>query len=253
MTGEEMLAQGKAQAEKFGAVFLDEDVVAVETDDQGRFRVILESGQNLGTWSLILAMGISRSRLKAPGEKELQGKGVSSCAVCDAAFYRDRKVVIVGGGDTAMEDASFLTKFTNKITIVQNLDKLTASAPMQKRVLNNPDIKIIYNSSAIEIIGNKTNLTGIKITHNKTNETQILETDGVFLAVGMIPNNKPFDGHIELDKWGYIKLTNHTTTSVQGIFAAGDIADPVYRQAITSSGSGCMAALDAERYLNTLS
>jgi len=250
--GPELMMNMRKHAQVMGCELVAEKITHVDFSKKP-FALFSSNNNKYTCNACIIATGAQPRRLGIPGENDYWGKGVSSCAVCDAAFYRDRKVVIVGGGDTAMEDASFLTKFTNKITIVQNLDKLTASAPMQKRVLNNPDIKIIYNSSAIEIIGNKTNLTGIKITHNKTNETQILETDGVFLAVGMIPNNKPFDGHIELDKWGYIKLTNHTTTSVQGIFAAGDIADPVYRQAITSSGSGCMAALDAERYLNTLS
>jgi thioredoxin reductase (NADPH) len=161
------------------------------------------------------------------------------------------KVVVVGGGDTAMEDASFLSKFTTKITIIQLLDKLTASQLMQKRVLENPKIKIIYNNTVTSIHGDKSHITDITIFNQKTKEQQKLNIDGLFLAIGLKPNSDPFKNQLDLDKWGYIKLTNHTTTSVKGVFAAGDVTDPQYRQAITSAGSGCMAALDAERYLVT--
>jgi len=246
--GSELMMNMRKHAQIMGSEFAAETITKVDFSKKS-FRLWTNKERKYTCSSCIIATGAVPRRLGIPGEDEYWGKGVSTCAVCDAAFYKDRKVIIVGGGDTAMEDASFLAKFTNDITIIQNFDKLTASAPMQKRVLENPNITIIYNSMVTTIHGDSSSLTGITIINQKTKEQQIVTTDGVFLAIGMIPNSKPFEGQIELDKWGYVKLTNHTTTSVEGVFAAGDIADPIYRQAITSAGSGCMAALDAERYL----
>jgi len=249
--GPELMMNMRKHAQVMGAELMAETIKAVDFS-KSPFTLISTKDRGYTCHACIIATGARPRRLGIPGEDDYWGKGVSTCAVCDAAFYKDRKVVVVGGGDTAMEDASFLTKFTNNITIVQNQEKLTASAPMQKRILENPNITVIYNSTVTKILGENNHLTGIEIVDNKTKQEQVLEADGVFIAVGMIPNSKPFEGHVELDKWGYIRLTDHTTTSVMGVFAAGDIADPVYRQAITSAGSGCMAALDAEKFLSQL-
>ena len=192
------------------------------------------------------------NRLGCPGEDQYWGKGITSCAICDGAFYPDKNIVIVGGGDTAMEDASFMTKFTDKITVVHIHDKLTASVPMQKRVLDNPKINIIYSSTVTEIRGNGKQVTDVTVTNQQTGEKQDLKADGVFIAIGMHPNTEIFKGHLAMDNYSYLNVSNHTNTSVEGVFAAGDVADYRYRQAITSAGAGCMAALDAEKYLASL-
>jgi thioredoxin reductase (NADPH) len=191
-------------------------------------------------------------RLGCPGEETYWGKGVTTCAVCDGAFYKNGTVIIVGGGDTAMEDASFMANLTKDITVIHILDKLTAAASMQQRVLTNPDTKIIYQSTVTAFEGNGAHLTHAVVTHQKTGEVQRIACDAAFIAVGLHPNTGPFKGQIELEPNGYISVKKHTQTSVSGIFAAGDVADYVYRQAITSAGTGCMAALDAERYLKRL-
>ena len=191
-------------------------------------------------------------KLGITGEQEYWGKGVTTCAVCDGAFYPNKEVIIVGGGDTAMEDASFMTRFTDKITIVHILDKLTASHAMQERVINNPKINIIYSSSVTEIVGNGSHCTDAVVTNKETGATQRLKADAIFIAIGLNPMTKLFTGQLAMNAYGYIQLKGHTQTSVEGVFAAGDVADERYKQAITSAGSGCMAALDAERYVSGL-
>lgn len=219
---------------------------------QRPFTIWTDTGAELKAHSVIIATGSTPRRLQIPGEDEYWGKGVTTCAACDGAFYKDKKVLIVGGGDTAMEDASFMTKFTNDITVVHILDELTASFAMKERVLKNPDIKIIYNSTLTEIKGDGKHVTGVTLKNQKTGQTEEIQADVVFIAIGLSPNTKPFAGQVELDNYGYVVRKNGTQTSVPGIFAAGDVADYVYRQAITSAGTGCMAAFDAERYLCTL-
>ena len=199
--------------------------------------------------AVIIATGADPKKLGCPGEKEYWGKGVTTCAVCDGAFYPDKRVIVVGGGDTAMEDASFMTKFTDKITIVQNQDALTASHVMQKRVLEKPSITILYSSTITKIQGDGSHITHAEVTDLKTKKKQLLEVDGIFLAIGLQPSSEAFKDQVELEKWGYIRVENHTRTSIEGIFVAGDVADWRYRQAITSAATGCKAALDAERYL----
>ena len=184
-----------------------------------------------------------------PGEERYWGKGVTTCAVCDGAFHQKKPVVIVGGGDTAMEDASFMLRYTDNITIVQIHDKLSASAAMKERVLGKAEINIIYNSTVSEIKGDDSGITGVTITNQQTNKTQQLAVNAVFVAIGLIPNTAAFKGHLKLEDNGYMIVKNHTRTSVDGVFAAGDVADYRYRQAVTSAGAGCMATLDAERYL----
>ncbi len=247
--GPKLMMNMKEHAQHFGSEFLADKVTKVDFSKKP-FTLWTEQGKEVQADAVILATGAVPNRLGCPGEKEYWGKGVTTCAVCDGAFYPDKDIVIVGGGDTAMEDASFMTKFTKKITIVHILDKLTASKPMQKRILDNPDIKVIYNSTVSEIKGDGNHVTSAVITNQKTGEMQELKADGIFIAIGMHPNTEYLKGHIDLDKFGYISVSNHTRTSVEGIFAAGDVADYRYRQAITSAGSGCMAALDAERYLS---
>lgn len=246
--GPKLMMDMKEHAKGFGTQFLAESITSVDFSKRP-FTLKTDRDKTLQAEAVILATGSSPNRLKVPGEDEYWGKGVTTCAVCDGAFYKDQKVVIVGGGDTAMEDASFMTKFTKDVTVIQILDKLTASQAMQHRVLNDPDIKVIYNSTVTGFEGDGQRVKKITIKDQKTDTVQTMDVDGVFIAIGMSPNTKPFHGHIELDKWGYLKLHDETKTSIEGIFGAGDAGDYRYRQAITSAGSGCMAALDAERYL----
>lgn len=249
--GPQLIANMREHAQHFGTRFLSEMVTKVDLSKRP-FVIETNKDQTLETHALIIATGASPNRLKCPGEQEYWGKGVTTCAVCDGAFYPDKKVIIVGGGDTAMEDASFMTKYTNDITIVHIHDKLTASPAMQKRVLENSKIKIIYSSTVSEIRGNGTHVTSVTVTHQETKKTEKLSTDVVFLAIGQKPNTELFKNQIELNKMGYIILKEGAKTSMEGVFAAGDVADFKYRQAIVSAGSGCMAALDAQRYLEKI-
>lgn len=201
--------------------------------------------------TLIIATGASSIMLGIPGEKEYFGHGLSTCAVCDAAFYRDKNVFVIGGGDSAMEDAMALTKFTKQVTIVHRGDSFRASQIMQERVLSNPNIKVIWNSNLKEILGNGKSVSSIKL--ESKGEIKELAADGVFFAIGHKPNTSLFKNQLDLDKGGYIELKSHdiysTLTSVEGVFAAGDVADHRYRQAVVSAGMGTQAALDVEHYL----
>lgn len=247
--GPQLMMKMRDHAKHFGCNFISGSVQSVDFSKKP-FTVTTNKDKVFQAHALIIATGAEPKRLNIPGEQEHWGKGVTTCAVCDGAFYPDKRVIIVGGGDTAMEDASFMTKFTDKITIVHILDKLTASHAMQERVINNKNIQIIYNSTITSVEGNSSHVTHATITNQKTGVQERVEADAVFIAIGLNPNTKPFQGHLQLDSFGYITVTNHTHTSVEGVFAAGDVADYRYRQAITSAGSGCMAALDAERYLS---
>lgn len=246
--GPTLMMNIRDHAKHFGSTFLTEEIVKVDFS-QRPFTLWTHRNKELKAHAVIIATGAIPNRLNCPGESEYWGKGVTTCAVCDGAFYPDKRVLIIGGGDTAMEDASFMTKFTDKITIVHILDKFTACAAMQERVLNNPKINIIYNSTVTEFKGDGSHVSQAIITNKLTNETQVLDVDGAFLAIGLRPSTQVFKDQLELNEWGYVKVTNHTNTSIPGIFAAGDVEDYRYRQAITSAGSGCMAALDAEKYL----
>jgi len=250
--GPQLITNLREHAQHFGTRFLSETVTKVDLNKRP-FVIETNKQETLKTNALIIATGASPNRLNCKGEKEYWGKGVTTCAVCDGAFYPDKKVMIVGGGDTAMEDASFMTKYTNDITIVHIHDKLTASPAMQKRVLDNPSIKIIYSSTVSEIKGDGNHIKTAVITNQQTQETQEVETNVIFLAIGQKPNTELFKGQIELNKMGYILLKGGAKTSVEGVFAAGDVADFEYRQAIVSAGTGCMAALDAQRYLEKIS
>lgn len=249
--GPQLMMNMQEHATHFGSIFLEESVTQVDFKKKP-FNITTDKGTQLTADSIIIATGASPKRLNCPGESEYWGKGVTTCAVCDGAFYKDRHVIIVGGGDTAMEDASFMLNFTKQITLVHILDKLTASVATQKRVIDNPAIKIIYNSTVSEIHGDGTHVTGVTITNQQSKKAEKVAVDAVFVAIGLNPNVGPFKGHLALNNFGFIDVTDNTHTSIPGIFVAGDVADYRYRQAITSAGAGCMAALDAERYLKAL-
>ena len=248
ITGPELMKDMKEHVQKFGTTFLSEHVVKVDFS-QRPFTLWTNKDKKLQTESVVIATGASPNRLRCPGEEEYWGKGVTTCAVCDGVFYKDKDVVVVGGGDTAMESAAFLIKFARSITIVQIEDSLTASVAMQKRVVDNEKVTILYSSTISEVKGDGTRVQSVIITHQDTKETEEIPTQGLFLAIGLNPNTEPFKGQIELDKAGYVKVENETKTSVEGVFCAGDVHDYRYKQAITAAGSGCKAALDAENYL----
>ncbi|HJM69136.1 MAG TPA: thioredoxin-disulfide reductase [Candidatus Babeliales bacterium] len=249
--GPKLMIEMEKHAKHFGSSTLDETITRVDFSKKP-FTLWTHKDTELKAESIIIATGATPLRLNIPGETELWGKGVSTCAICDGAFYKDKKVVIVGGGDSAMEMAQFMTKFTNKVTIIQIQDQLSASKAMQTSILANKDIKIIYNTAVTEIKGSNDRISSIITTDQKTKANQEIELDGLFIAIGLKPQTKFLEGHLELDKYGYLVLENHTKTSVEGVFGAGDVSDYRYRQAITAAGAGCMAALDAEKYLAAL-
>lgn len=249
--GPELMMNMRGHAQQQGAQLVLESVTAVDFSKRP-FTLTTHKKNMITADAVIICTGASPKKLGCPGEQEYWGRGVSTCAVCDGALYKGRRVIIVGGGDTAMEEASFMTHFTDQITVVHILDKLTASAAMQKRVLENPQIKIIYSSTVESIIGDGTHVTSANIVNKKTGQKQTLQTDAVFLAIGLTPNTSMFKGILELNSYGYIEPKELTKTSIPGVFVAGDVADSRYRQAITSAGTGCMAALDAERFLKYL-
>lgn len=248
--GPELMMNIKDQAARFDTQFIDETVIKVDVTK--RPFTITTKQATYQSQALIIATGAEPKRLGIPGEDQYWGKGVTTCAVCDGAFYVNKPIIIVGGGDTAMEDASFMTKFTDKITIVHILDKLTASHAMQQKVLNDPKIKILYNTASQEITGDGNHVSQLTAVNKQTNEVTTLGTSAIFIAVGLRPNSEMVKGQLDISPYGFIKVTHGTKTSVEGVFAAGDVVDDRYRQAITSAGTGCMAALDAQRYLSDL-
>ncbi len=246
--GPELMMNKREHAEHFGARFIPGSVESVDFS-QRPFTITTNKGAHFLTHSVVIATGASPNTLKCPGETDYWGKGLSTCAVCDGAFYPNKEVIIVGGGDTAMEQALFMSKYTQKITIVHILPKFTASPVMQQRVLEKPFIKVIYSSTITAVEGDGTAVKQVVITNQETKQASSVPADVLFLAIGQRPNTAPFKGQLELDDYGYIVLKKGTLTSVPGVFVAGDVADYRYRQAIVSAGSGCMAALDAQSYL----
>ncbi len=247
--GPDLMSNMKKQAARFGTQFLSTKVTKVDLSKRP-FKVDLENGESYLAKAIIISTGASAKYLGLPNEKELIGRGVSACATCDGFFYRNKVVYVVGGGDTALEEATFLTRFASKVYLVHRRDSFRASKPMQKKVFDNPKIEVVWNSEIKEILHDQSGVNGLMIYNNQKNETQKVNCDGLFMGIGHEPNTKFLNGQLELDEHGYIKTRNgHPDTSVHGVFACGDVQDPYYRQAISAAGSGCMAAIRAERFL----
>lgn len=249
--GPDLMIAMKEQAGKFGADIRQIDVQEVDFTKRP-FRVRTSSGEFLGK-AVIIATGASARMIGIESEKKLLGKGVSTCATCDGAFFKEQKVIVVGGGDSAMEDALFLTRFATSVTVIHRRDQLRASKIMQEKAFKNSKIKFIWNSIIEDILDvNKDRVTGVMIKNVKTGEKSEIACEGVFVAIGHEPNTSLFKDKIELDQKGYIVVKNGTRTSVDGVFACGDVVDHRYRQAITAAGMGCMAAIDCERWLEEM-
>ncbi|MGE3610192.1 MAG: thioredoxin-disulfide reductase [Bacteriovoracaceae bacterium] len=246
--GPELMGTMKKQAARFNAEFMP--VMCTDVDLSKRpFTVKTSNGETFLAETLIISTGASAKWLGLPNEKELTGRGVSTCATCDGFFYRDKIVHIVGGGDTAMEDATFITKFAKKVYIIHRKDTLRASKPMQERAFNNPKIEFLWDSVVTEIQSNESGVTGIVVENLKTGDKHQRQTDGLFYAIGHTPNTSFLKGQLTLDDHGFIQTKNGPETNVPGVFACGDVQDSYYRQAITAAGSGCQAAIKAERFL----
>jgi len=247
--GPDMMDKFRKQAQRFGAECLFQTVEKVDISKQP-FSV-WANGQKYQSESIIISTGASAKLLGLDAEKELMGNGVSACATCDGFFYKDKKVVVVGGGDSAMEEATFLTKFASEVIIIHRRDEFRASKIMVERAIKNPKISIKYNTIVKNIIGTKdSGVESIEIEDVKSKTTNVFNCDGVFMAIGHVPNTKIFNGSLSLDENGYIKtMPDSTHTNIAGVFACGDVQDSIYKQAVTAAGSGCMAALDAEKWL----
>ncbi|MFZ1888211.1 MAG: thioredoxin-disulfide reductase [Candidatus Binataceae bacterium] len=247
--GPEMMEVFRKQVERFGTRFLQGEVSEVRLG--GRPFELECEGKTIRTETLIIATGATAKWLGIESEQRLKGYGVSACATCDGAFFKNKEIVVVGGGDTAVEEATFLTRFASKVSLVLRRGELRASKIMQDRAHKNPKIGFIWDSIIHEIHGEpKTGVSGVTLKNVKTDEASHFKTDGVFMAIGHKPNTDIFKGQVEMDELGYLKVKPGTTyTNIEGVFAAGDVADRVYRQAVTAAGTGCMAAIDAERWL----
>jgi thioredoxin reductase (NADPH) len=248
--GPALMEEMRAQAARFGTEFLH--IPAERVNLRARPFEIHAGGKVLTSRALIIATGASAKLLGIPSEAKLLGHGVSACATCDGFFFKTKRLFVVGGGDTAMEEATFLTKFASSVTIVHRRDTLRASKIMQERARANPKISFIWNSDVVEIHDTDGKVSGVTLRNVKTNALTKHEIDGVFVGIGHQPNTKIFEGQLPLDLAGYIVTQHGTMTEIPGVFAAGDVQDRIYRQAVTAAGSGCMAALDAERYLEGL-
>jgi thioredoxin reductase (NADPH) len=245
--GPELMDSIRKQAERFGAVLLPEDVT--EVDLAATPKVVKAGEDTYLAKTVIIATGSSYRELNVPGEKRLSGHGVSWCATCDGFFFRDTDIAVIGGGDSAMEEATFLTRFAQSVTIVHRRDSLRASKIMQQRALTNPKIKFAWDSEVAEVLGDD-RVSGLKLRNVKTGEESTLPVTGMFVAIGHDPRSELFTGQLPLNPEGYL-LVDHpsTQTAIDGVFAAGDVVDHIYRQAVTAAGPGCAAALDAERWL----
>lgn len=245
--GPELMKEMRAQAERFGTEFVTGDVTDVDLKTRP-FTVTIHGEQTVQTKTVIIATGASALQIGLKNESRLTGHGVSTCATCDGFFFRGKELVVVGGGDSAMEEAIFLTKFATKVSVVHRRDKLRASKIMQDRAMKNEKITFIWNSVVEDILGTDV-VTGVRLRNLVTGKTVDLVCAGVFVAIGHRPNTTLFAGQLDIDEKGYITTHAGTATSVPGVFAAGDVQDSKYRQAVTAAGSGCMAAIDAERFL----
>ncbi len=250
ITGPELIERMRGQVLRFGARIESAVIERVEKRDKGGFRVITDEGKTYESWTVIVATGASAKFLGLPSEKALMGAGVSACATCDGFFFREKEIVVVGGGDTALEEAMFLTRFATKVTLIHRRDTLRASKIMQEKAFENPKIDFLWNKEILEVLDvSKQQVTGVRIRDTKTGEESVHPCSGFFVAIGHSPNTAFLHGLAETDAVGYLKTTSGSKTSVPGLFAAGDVSDPVYRQAISAAGTGCMAAIDAERFL----
>ncbi len=249
--GPELMSNFRQQAERFGTRFIQKNATAVDFKPK-TLKVMIEN-EVVEAESVIVSTGAATKWLGLESEARLLGKGVSSCATCDGAFFKGARLVVVGGGDSAMEEANFLTKFASEVTIIHRRDTLRASKIMQERALNNPKIKFIWNTDILEVLG-ADGVTGVKVKDVKTGKDRVVECEGFFVAIGHEPNTTFLKGQLPLDEKGYIVLPKRPTTAteVPGVFACGDVQDTIYRQAITAAASGCQSAIDAERYLESL-
>ena len=246
--GPEMMEQFEEQARRFGTEMIPEDVTAIDFSKRP-FKLTTDSGEYVAR-AIIISTGASAKWLGLSSEERLQGRGVSACATCDGFFFKGKDVVVVGGGDTALEEATFLTRYASHVTLIHRRDSLRASKIMQDRAFKNPKISFIWDTEVTEVLGDSA-VTGLQLRSLKTNEVSVLPTQGLFLAIGHQPNTDLFKGIIEMDKAGYIVPVEHTMTNIPGVFAAGDVTDHRYRQAITAAGDGCRAAIDLERWLES--
>jgi thioredoxin reductase (NADPH) len=247
--GPQLMEEMRYQAQRFGTRFLSFE--ATKVDLSSRPFTVWSTDQTLRTHTLIVASGASAKLLGLPAERSLMGHGVSACATCDGFFFKGKEVVVVGGGDTAMEEATFLTKFCSKVTVVHRRNELRASKIMQQRAMDNDKIEFVWDSVVTDIASpEEKEVTSVRLRNVKSGEESTFPTQGVFMAIGHQPNTAIFAGQLEMDETGYLQVDGrNTVTSVPGVFAAGDVADKVYRQAVTAAGTGCMAAIDAERFL----
>jgi thioredoxin reductase (NADPH) len=250
IAGPELMDQIRTQAERFGAELVTDDVIGV--DLTGEIKTVRTHGGEFAARAVIIATGSAYKKLGVPGEERLSGHGVSWCATCDGFFFRNQDIVVIGGGDTAMEEATFLTRFGKSVTIVHRRDSLRASKIMQERAFTNDKINFVWDSEVVEVLG-ETSVTGVRVRNVKTGQEQVLEATGFFVAIGHDPRSDLFRGQVRLDEEGYVLVDAPSThTNVPGVFAAGDVVDHIYRQAVTAAGTGCAAALDAERFLAAL-
>jgi len=245
--GPDLIANMRAQAQRVGAEFISEDAAQVDLSRRP-FRITSQSGDAYEANALIIATGAKAKLLGLPGEQRLMGRGVSTCATCDGFFFRERNVIVVGGGDTAMEEALYLSKLAKSVTVVHRRDQLRASKILQQRAMDNPKISFVWSHTVADIVGDG-KVSGVKLRDLRTDRVVERPTDGVFVAIGHKPNTDLFRGQLAIDDNGYIIRTRRSATSAEGVFAAGDVHDHTYRQAVTAAGYGCEAAIDAERWL----
>ena len=246
--GPDLMDQMRKQALRFGAQLVTDDIVSMKLD--GEIKELVDgAGNNIRAKSVILAMGSAYKELGLTNEKRLSGRGVSWCATCDGFFFREQVIAVAGGGDSAMEEANFLTKFATKVVIVHRREELRASKIMAERAKNNPKIEFLFNTQILDVLGDE-KMTGLKLKNTKTGEESIKDFTGLFVAIGHLPRSELVKGQVTMNNDGYVEVEGRSTrTNLRGVFACGDLVDHTYRQAITAAGSGCQAALDAERFL----
>ncbi len=247
--GPDLMEQMRKQSLRFGANLVTDDIVSMKLD--GEIKELEDgSGNKVRAKSIILAMGSAYKELGLANEKRLSGRGVSWCATCDGFFFREQVIAVVGGGDSAMEEANFLTKFASKVVVIHRREALRASKIMAERAKNNPKIEFVFNAEVLDVLGDE-KVTGLKLKNSLTGEESIREFTGLFIAIGHLPRSELVKGQVKLNGEGYVEVAGRTTkTNIPGVFACGDLVDFTYRQAITAAGSGCQAALDAERFLS---